>query len=133
VRRLDLVQWVDLHSSVDPRGSLTAIEGGQTIPFSIQRVYFMHGLTSDRGGHAHRDTQQLLIAAAGSCTTTLSDGREERRYECNNPGRGLYIAPMLFIRLSRFSADAVVLVLASTRYDRSRSIRSWDEYLEAVG
>jgi hypothetical protein len=132
MRRLDLVRWVDLHPCVDSRGTLTAIEGEQTVPFAIRRVYFMHGVTADRAGHAHRDTQQLLIPVAGSCEVQLSDGHDTNVYECGDPGKGLYIVPMLFIRVSRFSPEAVILVLASTHYDKSRSIRSWEQYLEEI-
>ena len=130
--RLDLVQWVNLNPHSDTRGSLTAIEGGQTIPFDIQRVYFLHGIEADRGGHAHRDTQQIIIAVAGTFELTLSDGTETRSYFFDGPSRGLYVVPMLFIRLGRFSPGAVVLVLASTHYDKLRSIWSWDAYLEAI-
>lgn len=131
--QIDLVKWIDLQPCHDSRGTLTAIEEEQTIPFRIRRVYFMHNLTTaDRAGHAHRDTEQLLIPVAGSCELSLSNATETRIYKCEDPGRGLYIAPMLFIRVSGFSRDTVILVLASTHYDKSRSIRSWQEYLEAI-
>ncbi len=131
--RLDLVRWVDLNPNTDSRGTLTAVEGAQTIPFDIKRVYFMHDLTAPRAGHAHRDTQQLLIPVAGSCEVVLSDGAETRTYVCDSPAKGLFIVPMLFIRVRNISPGAVVLVLASTHYDKSRSIRSWEEYLEVIG
>jgi len=130
--RLDLVHTVDLHPNRDVRGSLTAIEGGQSIPFEILRVYFLRDVTQDRGGHAHRDTQQIVIPVAGSFVMNLSDGQESRSFLLDNPAQGLYVVPMLFIRLERFSPDAIVLVLASTHYDKSRSIWSWDAYLEAI-
>lgn len=129
---LDLVRWVNLDPHRDPGGTLTAIEGGATIPFEIRRVYFMQHLSVERGGHAHRETEQLLVCLTGACEVRLSDGWQERVYECRDPGRGLYILPMLFIRVLRFAPGTVILVLASTHYDRSRSIRSWDEYLDAV-
>jgi hypothetical protein len=132
VSRLDLVRWVELDPHRDPGGTLTAIEGGNAIPFEIRRVYFMQHLSAERGGHAHRETEQLLVCLSGACEVRLSDGRQERVYECRDPSRGLYIAPMLFIRVLRFAPDTIILVLASTHYDRSRSIRSWEEYLDAV-
>jgi hypothetical protein len=131
--RLDLIKWIDLNPCTDSRGTLTAIEGTQTIPFDIKRVYFMHDLTAARAGHAHRDTQQLLIPVTGSCEVILSDGAETRSYECASPAKGLYIVPMLFIRVCHISPGAVILVLASTHYDKSRSLRSWEEYLEVIG
>ena len=129
VNRLDQVRWIDLHPKLDERGSLTAIEGEQTVPFKIHRVYFIQSTAPARAGHAHRDTEQLLIPVAGSCEVSLSDGIAEKRYVCDRNSRGLYIVPMLFIRVFNFSPDAVVLVLASTHYDSSRSIRTWAAYL----
>jgi hypothetical protein len=126
---LDLVRWIELHSITDNRGTLTVIEGGQTTPFDVKRVYFLHDLAAYRGGHAHRDTHQLIIALEGTFDLTLSDRGSARTY-CFSPGpRALYFPPMLFITISNISPDAIVLVLASTHYDRSRSIRSWEEYI----
>lgn len=132
MNRLDLVRWIDLHPVVDDRGSLTAIESGQSIPFEIKRVYFLHDIVADRAGHAHRDTQQVIIRLAGNFVISLSNEFETTSYELNRSDKGLYLPPMLFIRLTKFSPDAVTLVLASTHYDKSRSIRSWAEYIEAT-
>lgn len=129
---LDAVRWLPIPSHGDDRGVLTAVEGGIDIPFAIQRVYLLHHITADRGGHAHRETHQLVMAAAGSCEMVLSDGREDRVFLLNDPTRGLLLGPMLFIRMQNISADAVLVVLASTHYDKTRSIRSWAEYLEAI-
>lgn len=130
--RLDLVRWIDLPSHRDERGYLTAIEGGQDIPFAIERVYFLHDVRGSRAGHAHRDTEQCLIPVSGECRLRLSDGQQFLEWELTSPSRALYIVPMLFIEVSHFSPGAVLLVLASTHYDKSRSIRSWAEYLDAV-
>ena len=62
---LDAVRWVELPSNVDARGVLTSIEGGQDIPFEIKRIFYMHHIAADRGGHAHIDTEQIVTAAAG--------------------------------------------------------------------
>ena len=129
---LDAVRWLAIPSHGDQRGVLTAIEGGSDVPFAIARVYLLHHITADRGGHAHRATHQLVIAAAGSCEMTLTDGVETRSYLLNDPTRGLLLGPMLFIRMQNFSPDARLVVLASTHYDKQRSIRSWEEYLEAI-
>ncbi|MEZ5288646.1 MAG: FdtA/QdtA family cupin domain-containing protein [Vicinamibacterales bacterium] len=131
--RLESVGWIELHPNVDARGSLTAIESGQSIPFDIRRVYFLRDIVADRAGHAHRDTHQVIVPVAGSFVVSLSDGRETRDFRCDDPSRGLYVLPMLFIRLLDFAPGTVALVLASTHYDKSRSLRSWDEYLQALG
>jgi WxcM-like, C-terminal len=126
------VAWIDLHPVTDARGSLTAIESGRSIPFEIRRVYFLRDVVADRAGHAHRDTQQVIVPVAGSFLVSLSDGRDTREFRCDDPARGLYVLPMLFIRLLEFTPASVALVVASTHYDKSRSIRTWNEYLEAI-
>jgi len=130
---LDAVRWVELPSSVDERGVLTSIESGLDVPFEIKRIFYMHHIVTDRGGHAHKDTHQVIVAAAGSFKVDLSDGTASRTYVFEDPARGLYTPPMVFIQLYDFSPGAVCLVLASTHYDMSRSIRSWEAYLEAIG
>jgi hypothetical protein len=130
--RLDDVRWLPVPSHADSRGVLSVIESGMDLPFEVRRVYYLHHLQDDRGGHAHRDTHQLVVAVSGSCELILSDGVERRHYVLDNPERGLLLVPMLFIRLGQLSPGAVVLVLASTHYDKKRSIRSWEEYLEAI-
>jgi dTDP-4-dehydrorhamnose 3,5-epimerase-like enzyme len=130
--RLDLVRWIELPSHRDERGVLTAAESDRDLPFALQRVYFIHDTIAERGGHAHRDTHQVVIAAAGRCEIRLSDGREEQRFILHDIRRGLYIVPMLFIRLCSFTPGSVLVSLASTHYDCTRSLRSWDHYLEAI-
>jgi dTDP-4-dehydrorhamnose 3,5-epimerase-like enzyme len=130
--RLDLVRWIDLPSHADERGILTAIESAVDIPFEIRRVYFVHDVITARGGHAHRETHQVVVAVSGRCELRLSDGRDEQTYPLEGPTRGVLIGPMLFIRMENFSPGTVVVSLASTHYDSSRSIRLWDEYLAAT-
>jgi WxcM-like protein len=130
--RLDLVRWISLPSHGDKRGVLTAIESGIDIPFEVKRVYLLHNICGERGGHAHRDTHQVVIAVSGRCEMVLSDGAEFRSFVLDDPTRGLLLGPLLFIRMRDFSSDAVVLVVASTHYQKTRSIYSWDEYLQVV-
>jgi hypothetical protein len=130
---LDAVRWIDVPSNADSRGVLTAVEGGSVAPFEIKRVYYVHDVVAERGGHAHRDTHQLVVAVHGRLTMTLSDGVSSRRFTLESPTRGLYVGPMLFISLSDFAPGTVMLSIASTHYDKTRSIRSWDEYLAAIG
>ncbi|WP_036595511.1 sugar 3,4-ketoisomerase [Ottowia thiooxydans] len=129
---LDLVRWIDLPSHADPRGVLTAIEGGKDLPFDIKRAYLVHHIVADRGGHAHRATEQIVIAAAGSFEMNLSNGRESRTFLLDSPTRGLFLSPMLFISMQSFAPGTCALVLASTHYDGTKSIRSWEEYLAAI-
>ena len=130
--RLEDVTWVELPSNVDERGVLTSIESGSDVGFDIKRVFYMHHITADRGGHAHVDTDQVVIAVAGSLKMDVSDGVGTRSYELNDPKYGVYTPRMVFIRLYDFSSSAVCLVLASTHYDIAKSIRSWEDYVKAI-
>lgn len=129
---LSQVRWIDLPSNKDNRGILTSIESEIDIPFAIKRVFYMHHIIAERGGHAHRDTDQVVIAIAGRFVMELSDGTAQLTFDLHDPTRGIYIPRMIFIKMYNFSPDAVCCVLASTHYDITRSIRSWDEYIRAV-
>jgi len=130
--RLDEVRWIDLPSRHDARGVLTAIESGRDIPFEVKRVYLLHHVVADRGGHAHRDTTQVVVAVAGRCEMLLSDGTSSLGFVLDDCTRGLLLGPMLFIRLLGFTAETRVMVLASTHYDPTRSTRSWEDYMTAI-
>ena len=129
------ITWINLHSACDDRGCLTAIEGGRVIPFDVKRVFYMHNVANgaDRGGHAHRDTDQFAVAVHGSLKIIVSDGLESRSVLLDNPGWGITLPRMTWTSLVDFSEGAVCMVLASTHYDRSKSIRTWSEYLVERG
>ncbi len=132
---LDQIVWIDFQDVIDNRGRLTAIEENVHIPFSIARVFCVHQVVPgvDRGGHAHRDTDQVVVGIHGSLKIDVSDGTTVKTYTLDNPGKGLFVPKLIWIRLYEFSADGVCLVLADTIYDRSKSIRTWKEYLEIRG
>ena len=130
--QLDDVQLIALPSVTDARGVLTAVEGTRDIPFEIRRIFYMHHIVEDRGGHAHHDTDQVVIAASGSFHIELFDGRCTCGFDLHDPTQGLYVPRMVFITMSRFSAGAVCLVLANTFYDMARSFRTRDEYVRFV-
>jgi len=90
----------------------------------------MHHIVSDRGGHAHRDTDQVVIAMSGRFKMNLSDGKKTMTFELDDPARGIYVPRMVFITMYDFSPGAVCCVLASTHYDIKKSIRSWEEYIK---
>jgi dTDP-4-dehydrorhamnose 3,5-epimerase-like enzyme len=129
------VRWIDLPNKVDERGELTFMQGGQHIPFPIERVFYVYHVSDNavRACHSHRATKQFVISIAGTFMLDLTDGYSTNSYEMNNPKRGIYVPPMIWDRLYNFSQDAVCLVLASTRYDESDYIRDWQIYLNAVG
>jgi dTDP-4-dehydrorhamnose 3,5-epimerase-like enzyme len=123
---------VELPSIQDSRGTLTSIESEIDILFRIERVFYMHHILMDRGGHAHRETDQIIIAVSGKFKVEILEGNDSKSYFLEDPKIGLYIPRMVFIEFYEFSADSVCLVLASDHYDISRSIRSKDEYLKEV-
>ena len=131
-RMLDQVKFIALPSVADARGVLTAIEGTRDIPFEIKRIFYMHHIVQDRGGHAHRDTDQVVIAAAGSFSLEVFDGKETRRFDMNDPTQGLYIPRMIFISMTHFAPGSVCLVIANSYYDMSRSFRSREDYLKFI-
>jgi dTDP-4-dehydrorhamnose 3,5-epimerase-like enzyme len=118
----------------DERGKLVVIEGEQTIPFSIQRVFYIYGsdTTVIRGQHANRESEFVLINVAGTSKVRITDGEEEFIVELNKPMMGVYIPKMIWKDMYDFSADSVLLVLASTHYDGEEYIRNYDEYLKVI-
>lgn len=118
----------------DPRGNLTFIEGQRHLPYEIKRVYYVYDVPggAERGGHAHRELHQLVIAISGSFDVILDDGREKKRFHLNRSYFGLYICPMIWRELDNFSSGAVCLVLASNYYDESDYFRDYNEYLKAL-
>lgn len=130
---LERCRILDLPKISDPRGNLTFVEGGQQIPFAIQRVYYLYDVPggAERGGHAHRDLHQLIIAMSGSFDVLLDDGSSKRRVHLNRSYVGLYVCPMIWRELDNFSSGSVCMVLASNRYDESDYYRNYAEFLAA--
>jgi hypothetical protein len=124
------VRWIDLPVRADPRGALTFIGHGE-IPFSIARLFYVRGVPAgtERGGHAHRVTEQFVIAMSGAFSLDLTDGADTKSFRLDSAARGVYIPPMTWDRLYDFSPDAVCLVLASTQYAESDYVRDWNSYL----
>ena len=125
---------IELPKISDPRGNLSYIEGGNHIPFEIQRVYYLYDIPGgeERGSHAHKELQQLIIALSGSFDVELSDGKQKKRGTLNRPYQGLYVPKMLWRKLDNFSSGSVCMVLASNKYDESDYYRDYQEYLNAV-
>ena len=128
-------KMIDLPRISDPRGNLTFVEGGQHVPFDIQRVYYLYDVPggAERGGHAHKGLQQLIIAMSGSFDVVLDDGRGKKRVHLNRSYSGLYVCPMIWRELDNFSSGSVLMVLASNRYDEDDYYRNYDDFLVAQG
>ena len=122
---------LDRHHS-DRKGNLTVVENGQTLPFDVKRVYYLYDVPGgeNRGAHAHKELSQLIIAASGSFTVTLDDGKCKRSFFLNRPYQGLYVKPGMWRDLEDFSSGTVCMVLASDVYMASDYIRDYQEFLE---
>lgn len=122
---------LDKHHS-DRKGNLTVVENGKTLPFDVKRVYYLYDVPGgeNRGSHAHRDLEQLIIAASGSFTVTLDDGKCKRSFFLNRPYQGLYVKPGLWRDLEDFSSGAVCMVLASDVYKKEDYIRDYKEFID---
>lgn len=118
----------------DERGKLVVVEGGQAIPFDIQRVFYIYESDSTvvRGQHANRESEFVLINVAGKSKVRITDGTEEFIVELNKPMMGVYIPKMIWKDMYDFSSDSVLLVLASTHYDGKEYIRNYDEFLRIM-
>jgi hypothetical protein len=125
---------VNLPKITDPRGNLTFIEGGRHVPFKIQRVYYLYDTPggAERGGHAHKELHQLIVAMSGSFDVILDDGRQKKRFHLNRSYYGLYVCPMIWRELDNFSSGSICMVLASNFYDESDYYRDYQEFLKAL-
>lgn len=133
--RIDGCKILELPKIHDIRGNLTFIEGGQHVPFDIQRVYYLYDVPggAERGGHAHKALHQLIVAMSGSFDVVLNDGRGKQRFHLNRSYQGLYVCPMIWRELDNFSSGSVCMVLASNRYDEDDYYRDYDDYLRVQG
>jgi len=126
---VETVYEVTFQTNGDQRGYLTSIEQNRNIPFEIKRIFYMHHVTLDRGGHAHIDTDQVIIPIAGSFKVRVFDGNNEDVYLLNDCTKGIYTPRLTFCELFEFTKDAVCLVLANTHYDIKMSLRTLEDYL----
>lgn len=125
---------LDKHHS-DRKGNLSVVENGITLPFDVKRVYYLYDVPGgeSRGSHAHKELEQLIIAASGSFKVTLDDGKNKRSFFLNRPYQGLYVKPGMWRDLEDFSSGAVCLVLASEVYQAEDYIRDYQEFLKFRG
>jgi len=131
---IDKCKIIDLPGVNDPRGNLTFVESDRHIPFAIQRVYYLHDVPegAERGGHAHKALQQLIIAVSGSFDIHLDDGRSKKTVRMDHSNRGLYVCPMIWREINDFSSGAVCMVLASDYYDELDYYRNYEQFISDV-
>ena len=123
-------QLIDIRRYSDSRGYLSVVENGIDIPFDIKRIYYLYMVPEvARGAHAHKELQQLLIATSGSVEVIMDDGTNKKSFMLDRPWKGLLIPPGLWRDLENFSGGAVLMCLASEKYDAADYIRDYEEFL----
>lgn len=131
-RSIDDVEIISIPKIIDEegRGKLSVIEKS-IIPFEIKRVYYLYDVPSDafRGGHAHKNLIQFMIALSGSFEVKIDDGSNNKRVMLNKPNQGLLIPSGIWREMDNFSAGSVCLVLASEFFDESDYFRDYNTFL----
>lgn len=124
---------IDIPKIEDYRGNIAVVEK-DAIPFEMKRVYYLYDIpsTAKRGGHAHKDQVELLVALSGSFNVILKDGTEEQTVTLNKPDKGLVISKNIWRELEDFSSGAVCLVIASDVFDENDYIRDFGEYQKYI-
>ena len=131
---MGIVNLVEFPILGDERGSLIALEASKNIPFAIKRVYYIFGTKQDvaRGFHAHKKLEQIAVCVSGRCRMVLDNGLTRESVWLDSPSKAIYIGSMLWHEMHDFSADCVLLVLASEYYDESDYIRNYEDFLECI-
>ena len=111
-------------------GNLTSITNSKEVPFDIQRIYYLYDVPggNSRGGHAHKDLYQIMIALSGSFTVTVDDGMLKRSFQLFQPYQGLLIPPGLWRDLDNFSSGSICMGLASELYDENDYFRDYEKF-----
>ncbi len=122
--------FIEIPKVIDTRGNLAVIEN-DILPFDIRRVYYLYNVPAGayRGGHAHREQLELLIAISGSFTVIIDDGKERKQILLNRPDTGLLLPQGIWRELKDFSQGSVCLVLNSGKFDESDYIRDYDKFV----
>lgn len=123
----DMYELIKIHNRA---GNITVIQPGIQFPFDVKRVYYLYDVPggSERGGHAHKNLYQLIVAASGSFDVILEDGYKKKSVYMNRPYYGLMVVPGIWREIVNFSSGAICLVLASAKYDPEDYIRDYDEF-----
>jgi dTDP-4-dehydrorhamnose 3,5-epimerase-like enzyme len=127
------IEILSLPKIEDYRGNIAVIEK-QVVPFDIKRVYYLFDVPSyaRRGGHAHKEQWEMLIAVSGSFDVVLNDGKSAQTVTLNKPDKGLLIKSNIWRELENFSSGAVCLVLASGEFDEDDYLRDYNSFLASV-
>ena len=125
---------INMPKLLDPRGNLSFIEENTQLPFNIKRVYWIYDVPGGehRGGHAFKETEELIIALSGSFDVFLHNGQRKFRFPLNRSYYGVYIPKMVWRRLDNFSTNSVALIIASTEYSESDYLRDFRDFVKQI-
>lgn len=122
---------LDRHHS-QRKGDISVVENGKEVPFDVKRIYYLYDVPggADRGGHAHKELYQLIVAASGAFTVVLDDGTNKKAFTLNRPYQGLLVKPGIWRTLTDFSSGSICMVLASEKYDENDYIREYERFMK---
>ena len=125
---------VSLPKFLDARGNLSFIEQDNQLPFKIKRVYWIYDVPGGeiRGGHAFKETEELIVAISGSFDIVLNDGKQEYIFSMNRSYSGVFVPKMIWRRIENFSTNSLALIIASTNYDEKDYIYDFDLFKETI-
>lgn len=123
---------IPLSKISNPFGNITVVQNCDPFQFHVKRIYYLYDVPggSERGGHAHKNLHQLIIAASGSFNVIIDDGADQQIFQLNRPYYGLHIVPGIWRELNNFSSGAICLVLASEKYDPDDYIRNYSDFIK---
>jgi len=127
VHNCSIVELPKVHNR---SGNITAIENNIHTPFNVKRVYYLYDVPggAERGGHAHKELQQFIIAVSGAFDVLLDDGTNKKIVHLDRPYIGLHVVPGIWRELLNFSSGAICLVIASEKYKDSDYIKEYSEF-----
>ncbi|WP_430809888.1 MULTISPECIES: sugar 3,4-ketoisomerase [unclassified Carboxylicivirga] len=122
---------VELPKIHNPAGNITIVQNGADLPFDVKRIYYLYDVPggSERGGHAHKNLYQLIVAASGSFDVIIDDGQQKKIIQLNRPNFGLMVIPGIWREIVNFSSGAICFVLASQKYSEEDYIRGYEDFL----
>jgi dTDP-4-dehydrorhamnose 3,5-epimerase-like enzyme len=124
-----IIEYNQIHNR---SGNITSVENWINIPFDIKRIFYLYDVPggTQRGGHAHKELHQLIVAASGSFNVSMNDGKNKKIVELNRPYYGLHVKPGIWSEIINFSSGAICLVLTSDKYEENDYIRDYNKFLK---
>lgn len=130
---------VEIPTHSEGRGHISWLEEGEIMPFEPKRVFYIYGVPVgvNRGGHAHREDHQFLVAVHGKALATYFSatkyGSTWGSIWLNEQRTGIYVPPLTWLVLQQMTPTTIVLALSSGKYREEDYIRDPEEYTKITG